>query len=170
MTNPRWPFISNLRKWTVAICAVLSLSLLAVPAAAGPRNEAAPSFDLDKGNAVTEVIFPALQQAQGATISADGSDVTFIVDHAMLLELAWFDAIAPFHAKAVGIYSNLGRRPASENTNRNKNTAVFPVQNFVPPHSGASKPIPYDPPSRSALPPPRDSDHHRLAAYRRQAD
>jgi hypothetical protein len=51
---------SNFRKWAVAACAVLSLIALAVPAAAGPRSEAAPAFDLDNGNAVTEVVFPAL--------------------------------------------------------------------------------------------------------------
>ncbi|XRQ16875.1 vanadium-dependent haloperoxidase [Actinomadura welshii] len=38
---------------------------------------------------------------------------------------AWFDAIAPYHPKAVGIFSDLGRRPRSEHTNRNKNTAVI---------------------------------------------
>jgi hypothetical protein len=120
--RPRGP---NFRKWAITVCAILSLSALAVPAAAVPTKEVAAAFDFDNGNAVSEVVFPALAQAQGATISADGSDVTFIVDHAMLLELAWFDAIAPYHAKAVGIFSNLGRRPSSENTNRNKNTAVI---------------------------------------------
>ncbi|HEU5160466.1 MAG TPA: vanadium-dependent haloperoxidase [Streptosporangiaceae bacterium] len=262
----------------VAFCAIVSLSLLAVPAAAVPKDEPPPVFDLDNGNAVAQVVFPALQQAQGATISADGSDVTLIVDHAMLLELAWFDAIAPFHAKAVGIFSNLGRRPSSENTNRNKNTAViyasyrilnklipefsaewrtmvksagldpddgqentdtaiglgnlaarralearnkdgmnrfgdeggarynaqpyadytgyvpvntayalrnpsrwqpnilsnkngiFTVQQFATPQMRLNKPITYDDPSRFELAPPRDSDHRRLAAYRRQAD
>lgn len=116
---------SPLRKWAVTVSAILSLVLLAVPAGAGLRNAATPTFDLDHGNAVAELVFPALNQAQGATISADGSDVPLIVDHAMLLELAWFDAIAPYNPKAVGIFSNLGRRPSSEDTNRNKNTAVI---------------------------------------------
>jgi hypothetical protein len=268
----------NFRKWAVTAGAILSLIALAVPAAAGPRSEVAPTFDLDNGNAVTEVVFPALQQAQGVTISADGSDVPLIVDHAMLLELAWFDAIAPFNAKAVGIYSNLGRRPSAENTNRNKNTAViyssyrilnklipefsaewstmlksvgldpddarentdtavglgnlaarrilearakdgmnrfgdegglrynrqpyadytgyapvntayelrnpsrwqpnvisnnnglFTVQQFGTPQMARNEPITYADPSQFGLAPPRDSDHRRLAAYRRQAD
>ncbi|GAA2079337.1 hypothetical protein GCM10009780_15530 [Actinomadura alba] len=269
----------NSRKWAITVCAILSLIVLTVPAAvAMPKKAVRAAFDFDRGNAVSEVVFPALAQAQGVTISADGSDVTFIVDHALLLELSWFDAIAPYHPKAVGIFSNLGRRPPSENTNRNKNTAViyasyrilnklipefsaqwrnmmnslgldpdagqentdtaiglgnlaarralearskdgmnrfgdeggsryntepygdytgyvpvntayqlrnpsrwqpaivsnnngtFTVQQFVTPQMGRAKPITFDDPSQFRLAPPRDSDHHNLEAYRRQAN
>ncbi|MGA1726277.1 MAG: vanadium-dependent haloperoxidase [Burkholderiaceae bacterium] len=38
---------------------------------------------------------------------------------------AWFDAIAPYHPTAVGVYSRLGRRPAAEATHRNKNIATL---------------------------------------------
>jgi hypothetical protein len=38
---------------------------------------------------------------------------------------AWFDAIAPYHPTAVGVYSRLGNRPTLERTNRNRNIAVF---------------------------------------------
>ena len=38
---------------------------------------------------------------------------------------AFFDANAPYTPAAVGIYSNLGRRPSHEWTHRNKNIAVF---------------------------------------------
>jgi hypothetical protein len=125
MTSFRRPRGIKLRKWTIAVCAILSLGALTVPVSAVPKSAAAPAFGFDNGNAVTEVVFPALAHVQGETISADGSDITLIVDHAMLLELAWFDAIAPYNPRAVGIFSNLGRRPASEDTNRNKNTAVI---------------------------------------------
>jgi hypothetical protein len=278
MTSFMRPSGRHFRKWAIIAWAILSLSVLAVPAAAGPKGEVTPAFDFDSGNAIIEVIFPALQKVQGVVISPDGSDVTLIVDHAMLLELAWFDAIAPFHPKAVGIFSNLGRRPQSEATNRNKNTAViyasyrsfsklipefsaewrnmmnsvgldpddgqentatpiglgnlaarrvfearnkdgmnrlgdeggrryntqryadytgyepvntayrllnpsrwqpnivpnkngiFTVQQFATPQMRLTKPITYDDPSRFQLAPPRDSDHRRREAYRRQAD
>jgi len=267
------------RKWAITVCAILSLIVLGVPSASAlPKKAVRAAFDLDTGNAVTEVVFPALAQAQGATISADGSDVTFIVDHALLLELPWFDAIAPYNSKAVGIFSNLGRRPPSENTNRNKNTAIiyssyrvlnklipefsaqwrammtsvgldpddaqentdsaiglgnlaarralearskdgmnrfgdeggrryntqpyadttgykpvntayelrdpsrwqpnllsnnngtFTVQQFVTPQMGRTKPISFKDPSQFPLAPPRNSDYHNRAAYKRQAD
>ena len=38
---------------------------------------------------------------------------------------AWYDATAPYHPTAVGVWSRLGRRPASEATPRNINTAVL---------------------------------------------
>ncbi|WBB61030.1 hypothetical protein O7599_00260 [Streptomyces sp. WMMC500] len=41
-----------------------------------------------------------------------------------LLQTSWFDALAPYHPTAVGVYSQIPRRPAGESaTNRNKNIA-----------------------------------------------
>jgi hypothetical protein len=49
-----------------------------------------------------------------------------ILRHTTIITNAWFDAIAPYHPTAVGVYSRLGRRPASEAaTNRQKNIALF---------------------------------------------
>jgi hypothetical protein len=43
-----------------------------------------------------------------------------------MLTNAWFDATAPYHPTAVGVYSRLGRRPASESeTNANMNVAIL---------------------------------------------
>jgi hypothetical protein len=50
------------------------------------------------------------------------------------------------------------------------NNGVFTVQQFATPQMGRTKPISYDDPSRFTLAPPRNSDYHHLAAYRRQAD
>ncbi len=38
--------------------------------------------------------------------------------------LAWFDAVAPYHPTAIGIYTQHNHR-LIENTNRNKNVAMF---------------------------------------------
>jgi hypothetical protein len=43
----------------------------------------------------------------------------------MLVEMPWFDAIAPYHPTATGIFSDLGRRPKDERTMRNGNIAVI---------------------------------------------
>lgn len=87
--------------------------------AAGPQN-----FDWDKGNAAYSIVV-----VQGDPIMQDfidGSDASMVIRMTTLLENAWFDAIAPYHPTAVGIYSDLGRRPSSEAaTNRYKNIALL---------------------------------------------
>ncbi|PKV89456.1 hypothetical protein BX283_7092 [Streptomyces sp. TLI_146] len=126
----RW---SRLRRWTAACSVTLLLGSLANVASADPATDRpashsaakAASFDFDHGNAALEVVYPALQAQERSVISKDGSDITLIVDYGMLLETSWFDSIAPYHRSAVGIYSNLGRRPVGERTNRNKNTAIL---------------------------------------------
>jgi hypothetical protein len=46
--------------------------------------------------------------------------------------VSWFDATAPYHPTAVGVFSRLGRRPASERaTNRNRNIAALYAQKQV---------------------------------------
>ncbi|MFI9583665.1 DUF6851 domain-containing protein [Streptomyces sp. NPDC052236] len=104
---------------TIATAAALVGSLTsAVPAS----SQQAATFDLDRGNALLEVIYPRFD-----TVSRTESlgRLTLTVDRAMLIELPWFDALAAYHPKAVGIFSNLGRRPAEERTARNKNIAVL---------------------------------------------
>src|SRR5262249_5982185 len=76
------------------------------------------------GNAASQVIFPQANTVVRQIV--DPGDATIILRLATLVEVAWFDAIAPYQPKAVGIYSSLGRRPASEGvTNRNKNIAIM---------------------------------------------
>ncbi|MEV0134080.1 vanadium-dependent haloperoxidase [Dactylosporangium sp. NPDC050688] len=106
---------------SVAAAAVLATTL--INADASPAK-VTPTFDFDHGNALTEVIYPHFQKAV-RTITPGGDDATIVADHILLVEVAWFDAIAPYNAKAVGIYSNLGRRPRSEATTRNRNIAVI---------------------------------------------
>jgi len=104
----------------VAIAAVMMATLTHAQTAPA----AAATFDLDHGNALTGVIYPHFQKAV-RTVTPDGSDATLVADHILTVEVAWFDAIAPYNATAVGIYSNLGRRPASEATTRNRNIALI---------------------------------------------
>ena len=71
---------------------------------------AAAGFDFDHGNAVTGIIYMKLAAVSRAN-NTGSSPVNR--DSTILLEVPWFDAIAPYHPTAVGAYSNLGRRPAA---------------------------------------------------------
>ncbi|WP_225839304.1 DUF6851 domain-containing protein [Streptomyces sp. NK08204] len=106
---------------TIATAVALVGSLTSAAPAA--PQQATATFDLDHGNALTQVVYPKFQR-----VSRDesfGRAVTLTVDHAILIEMPWFDAIAPYSPTAKGIFSDLGRRPAEERTTRNKNIAVI---------------------------------------------
>ncbi len=83
------------------------------------------AFDLNNGNAPVEVIIPRVIPIIFEFVSAVANDATLVLRITALLTNAWFDAIAPYHPTAVGVYSKLGRRPASEATIANKNTAIL---------------------------------------------
>lgn len=91
-----------------------------------PVAPAAPKieFDFDSGNFIRDLIttnggggFPP------AEAIAPG-DTTIYVWITLLFQMSWFDALAPYHPTAVGVYSRIERRPAAESaTNRGKNIA-----------------------------------------------
>ena len=98
----------------------VSIAIAAVMVATLTQTQVAPaksvaSFDLDHGNALTGVIYPHFSKAV-RSVTPGGDDAPLVADHILTVELAWFDAIAPYHETAVGIYSDLGRRPRSEAT------------------------------------------------------
>ncbi|MEV4807744.1 vanadium-dependent haloperoxidase [Nonomuraea sp. NPDC049421] len=121
MTRLRTTWRTSLKCSVAIATATMLAGTLTSGATAAPRKA---GFDFDNGNALIEVIYPHFQKAV-RTITPDGSDATLVADHILMVETAWFDAIAPYHPTAVGIYSNLGRRPRSEATTRNRNTAVI---------------------------------------------
>jgi hypothetical protein len=92
------------------------------PAAQGPSPN--PNFNFDTGNSAIEVIIPWVIPALFQTTAPN--DAPIVLRWTTIITNGWFDAIAPYHPTAVGVYSRLGRRPASEaTTNRNKNIAMF---------------------------------------------
>jgi hypothetical protein len=110
-----------LRRLTLGFVSALTLTVVGatVGAASSP-----PPFDFDAGNSAIEVIIPGVVPPLFQTTTPN--DAPIILRHTTLLTNAWFDAIAPYHPTAVGVYSRLGRRPAAEGTtNRNKNIAMF---------------------------------------------
>ena len=98
---------------------VVGLSLLhASPASA--------AFNLDTGNAPVEIIIPAAAPIIFSDVSPSGSDASLVLRVTTLITNAWFDASAPYHPTAVGVYSRFVRRPPAESaTNRNINIACL---------------------------------------------
>lgn len=101
-----------------------SIASVAHAAPGATAEVPAPPFDFDHGNALEQVLGPYV----GPKILGhfNQSDATMVIRFAKMPEIAWYDAIAPYHPTAVGFHSRLGRRPASEGTtDRNRNIAVL---------------------------------------------
>ena len=81
-------------------------------------------FDFDNGNFIRDLI---TTHGGGGYPPADAmapGDVATYTWVTHLLQTSWFDALAPYHPTAVGVYSRIPRRPAGESaTNRNRNIA-----------------------------------------------
>ena len=83
-----------------------------------------PPFDFDTGNAPIEIVIPSVLPVIFANLQPGCAPG--VLRFTTMLTNAWFDATAPYHPTAVGVYSNLGRRPASESaTNADLNTAIL---------------------------------------------
>lgn len=121
---------------TAAIGGALTTALPALPFS---QQSTTATFDLDHGNALIQVVFP---RYDAVTRAESLGRPLLVVDRAKQIELPWFDALAPYHPTAVGIFSDLGRRPEAERTVRNKNIAViysaFTSLNVVLPEYKAS--------------------------------
>jgi hypothetical protein len=86
----------------------------------------ANAFDFDNGNAAVEVVIPTAAPVIFTDVSPTGGDATLVLRLTTMTTNAWFDATAPYHSTAVGVYTRLGRRPPSESvTNQNLNIALL---------------------------------------------
>lgn len=110
---------------TISVLLVVGALLVAVQRAPAPTVSSA-GFDFDTGNSGIEVIIPSILPVIFGEVSPTGGDAPLVLRYTTLVTNAWFDAVAPYHPTAVGVYSDLGRRPASESaTNANLNIAMF---------------------------------------------
>ena len=82
-------------------------------------------FDFENGNAIFDVFALYVPPVMFATVSPFAMDATLILRITTLIANGWYDAIAPYHPTAVGVYSRLGHRPANEATNANRNIAIL---------------------------------------------
>ncbi|MEQ8280634.1 MAG: vanadium-dependent haloperoxidase [Deltaproteobacteria bacterium] len=85
---------------------------------------ASAQYDFDNGNAPIEVVIQNVVPVIFQDISPSGGDATLILRTTTLITNAWYDATAPYHPTAVGVYSRLGTRPVAERTTRNINIAA----------------------------------------------
>lgn len=82
-----------------------------------PVSEAfAKSFNFKKGNAAVEVVIPTVVPVIFRDVSPTGGDATLVLRLTTLITNSWFDATAPYHPTAVGVYTHLGRQsPPKDN-------------------------------------------------------
>lgn len=84
----------------------------------------ANGYDFQNGNAAIDIVIPASLSVVLQEVSPGDAPIIFRTE--TLLSNAWFDALAPFHKTAVGVYTKF---PASyrftENGNKNKNIAIL---------------------------------------------
>ena len=73
-------------------------------------------YDLDNpsNNALLDLILPPVVQVLHEDLRIGPGDATIVLRWTFNLISSWFEALAPYHSTAVGVYSDLGRRPASE--------------------------------------------------------
>lgn len=90
------------------------------------QNQETPehAFDMTYGNAISGVIIPHLEFFND--VSPAGNDVSIVLRYTTQFAAVAFDTVAPYHPYAVGIYSRIEHRPASEaETNLMPNTALM---------------------------------------------
>lgn len=106
-------------RWTLML-------ILALTACFAQRDAVGASFDFDNGNAAVEIVIPTVVPVIFTEVSPTGGDATLVLRVTTLVTNSWFDAAAPYHLTAVGVYTRLGRRPPPESaTNRNVNVAIL---------------------------------------------
>ncbi len=141
--NVRW-----ITRIAFGVCSLLVLAGIGLASideanAQGPDGGAlAPSVDLDEDNVLLDLVIPAVGGWFRQEVSPTGGDVSLVFHYTGLILTSAFDAIAPYHPTAVGAYSRLGRRPASESvTDRNINIATvfasYRTLMMVAPHRAA---------------------------------
>jgi hypothetical protein len=84
------------------------------------------AFDIETGNGPIEVVITTVAPIIFEDVSPSGGDATLVLRATTLITNAWFDAAAPYHDSAVGVYSRIDRRPSGESaTNENINIAAI---------------------------------------------
>lgn len=89
-----------------------------------PVGDLKIDFDFDNGNFIRDLVTTNVGGALPVESAIGPMDASIYIWITHLFQLAWFDALAPYHPTAVGLHSRIPRRPSGESaTNRNKNIA-----------------------------------------------
>ncbi|MGW0885260.1 vanadium-dependent haloperoxidase [Streptomyces sp. NPDC002671] len=129
--SPVSGFLPGRRSLLVGGASAVALSTLAFSRTAGAATSDEPlKLDLDKDNYIKWAQPDDTHAGQEERLAYIGPmDATVFLWTTRVAMLAVFDALAPYHETAVGMYSRIPRRPASESaTNRNMNIAVIYAQ------------------------------------------
>lgn len=107
----------------------------------GTLSSTQAAEDLSSTNAIISVVMPKLNPVLHDTWGPGCASVIFRT--LALMGNAWFDAIAPYHSTAVGVFTDIPRRPDAESDdNYTRNVAVlyasYRVLNSIFPGSGAT--------------------------------
>ncbi len=82
-----------------------------------------PPFELDTGIPLAQIFIPYSLPVILQDVSPTLGDVTMIFRLGAVAITGLFDALAPYHPTAVGVYTRIERRPPEERTLRNMNIA-----------------------------------------------
>ena len=83
----------------------------------------AQTFDIQKDIFLDLGIYVADILAEA--FDPNNADITITIRWSTMFSLAWFDANAPFTSNSIGLTTKIPRRPKSEHTIKNKNTAII---------------------------------------------
>jgi hypothetical protein len=122
------PSIARMRAFILLIITLLLFTVLSFSLFQQPKNVTvvnADTYNLEEGNAAAEIVIPTVIPKIYESVSPTAGDATLVLRITTLLTNAWFDAIAPYHPTAIGVYSNIQRQPAEETTTKNKNIALL---------------------------------------------
>ncbi|WP_019852972.1 DUF6851 domain-containing protein [Actinopolyspora mortivallis] len=109
---------------TAVLLPLGNISTATASQATRSESKSSCGFDLDTDNFIQYLSDNTDTSAVSDFIAP--MDVTILIRYTCMAHNAWFDALAPYHPTAVGVYSKLERRPRSEaRTNRNKNIAAL---------------------------------------------
>ena len=121
----------------------------------GSSGESGDPYDLDSptNNIIIErilpVVLPVMFFENGGAFGT--GDAVLIYRWALIVATAWFDAAAPYHPTAVGVYSDLGRRPAQEaETNGDISVALAYSSHKI--FAWCDSAVLHNPPVHAALP------------------
>ncbi len=103
-------FLSAILLFAISLCGP-ALAQLPPPTPMPPLPPPNPAFDKTTGNAATEVIIPTVAPVIFGYVSPSGGDAPLVLRITTMITNAWFDATAPYHETAVGVYTRLGRQP-----------------------------------------------------------
>lgn len=104
------------------VSAVVGVLFASAAQAACPTGSGA-GIDLETANTPIQLIIPTAAPKILQTVSP--GDATLVLRFTTLLTGAWFDATAPYHPTAVGVYSSLDRQDEDERTDENRNIAAL---------------------------------------------